>query len=286
MNPASSIRILEHPDFDISEFSERWRNARLSALKVSLRENGVSVSDPTEPVDQAREEHRLLSAVRDEFRSVVLRKVFDYSRQLGMSASRAFKLSFEIGDFSEILESIELPCFRGKWREHNGTRVLERTGCEAVSLSGGLACDYWREALDGLVMGAGSAERLARHRSRGHGDDECVDVLFEEEFSLPRVIGEGAAKPRPESKKFGPVPTEVADALGVAADRLKKMKIALHVDGVSEGVLYYRLDPEKGVLCGAGGKMIHESFQRELNAKFPNLKLQDASPLAVYGGST
>ena len=281
---STSIRICNHPEFDPKDFGLRWQKARLSALKSLLNEKG----DPSSADEQAliAQEMELLSRVPDELHEQALRRVFDYSRQLGVSVSRFLVLSLEISDFSEILESTKVPCFQGKWRIHNEAQVLERKGCPSLATLKSFGCDYWREALDGLVMGAGDTERLARHRSLGHGDQECVDVLFTENYSVPRVVSQEQKSVSPSLKKYGPVPSELIQALGEISKRFETMRVRLHVDGFSEGALYYRLETDEGVLCGAGGKLLHDSFSKELAKKFPEILTRDSSPLAVYGGSS
>lgn len=278
-----SVKIINHPQFDIKDFSHRWEKARISALKAALKNWALDNSIEL----QSLNESQLLSLVIPENRESILRAVFDSSRKFGMNASRFFKMSFEILDLAEVLQELSIPCFQGKWRNHNAAYVLERKGCEMLASFGALGCDYWRESLDGLVVGVGEDERLARHRSQGHGDTECVDVLFTENYTPPRVIGaETAASPKPKSSKYGPVPTALVSALDPIRQRFQQMKIQLALEGVSEGTLYYRLDADEGVLCGAGGKLLHDSLIREVATHFPELLVQDCSPLAVYGGST
>ena len=52
---------------------------------------------------------------------------------------------------------------------------LERAGCP-VAAHGAAACDYWREAISGLVLGM-SGLLHGRHASLGHKDPSCVDVF-------------------------------------------------------------------------------------------------------------
>lgn len=275
------MKITDHNQFNLSEFSERWRKARVSSLVATLGNRGI----------ENRDEGMLLRQISTEDREHALKTVFDYSRKLGSSAARFLGMTLEINDLAEILPSMGVSCFKNNWRPNKAAQVLERGACESLKSSGSFGCDYWREALDGLVMGIGENERLARHRSVGHGDSECVDVLFTEEFAVPRVVSEGQSKGQTasdirQSEKYGPVPVEITESLSNVRKRFESMKIKLHLDGLSEGVLYYRLEAEEGVLCGAGGKLMHDSFLREMSARYPTLATRDSSPLAVYGGST
>lgn len=282
------MRICEHPEFDLEDLSLRWQKARLSSLRLLLA--GVDLSalsaDKFEELNFSEQEIGLLKLVPEELRELALRKVFDYSRQLGLGFSKFLGVSLELSDFSDILSGTNVPCYQGRWRTHNEAQVLERSGCESVRKLGSFGCDYWREALDGFVMGAGDTERLARHRSLGHGDQECVDVLFTENYSLPRMASQEQKSTSPSLKKYGPVPSELTQALGEIEKRFETMKVQLQIDGFSEGALYYRLQTDEGVLCGAGGKLLHDSFSKELAKKFPKILVRDSSPLAVYGGSS
>lgn len=274
------MKILEHPKFSRDELADRWWRARMSALM------GICGERPLSPAEEKSvQEMSLLRAVPGPSRDLVLRAVFDKSRKLGLSAVKFLGVTFEIGDVAEVLPNMGVPCFAGSWRSHHSARVLERKGCTSLEPLGAFGCDYWREALDGLVVGLGENERLARHQSCGHGDPECLDVLFTEDFSVPRVVvGEGA-RPSPQSK-FGQIPQAMMKGLEPIVERFNEMKIHLLLDGLSEGVLFYRLEADEGVLCGAGGRFLHESLAREVLKRFPRLTLRDVAPLAVYGGAT
>ena len=278
-----STKIFDHPLFSINDFSRRWEKARISSLQLAIKSADLEGSLDV----LALSEEQLLKLVSPAQKENILRAVFDSSRKFGMNASRYFKMTFEVLDLAELLQELHIPCFQGKWRNHNSAYVLERKGCEMLANFGALGCDYWRESLDGLVVGVGEDERLARHRSQGHGDAECVDVLFTENYTPPRVIGaEDVALAKPKSSKYGPVPSTLRSALEPIRKRFQQMKIQLVLEGVSEGTLYYRLDADEGVLCGAGGKLLHDSFFREVTTVCPGVAVQDCSPLAVYGGST
>lgn len=156
----TSVKISTHPRFDIKDFLGRWEKARLSALRSALQDPVVSTSLDVET--------QLLTHICSENKELLLRRVFDYSRKFGISASRYLGMSLEVQDLVEILQASPIPCFRGNWRSHNSAYVLERIGCEVVRDVGNLACDYWREALDGLIMGVGE--------TNGWRDTEVLDT--------------------------------------------------------------------------------------------------------------
>ena len=182
-------------------------------------------------------------------------------------------------------------CVGHGWHLHDGydhERYLhwQRPGCRLVGGLGSFGCDYWREAMDGFVMGIGENERIARHKSVGHGDDTCLDILFAESFTLPRVVSTEDAPKATASPRFGEVPVELLEKLEPARKRLAALKVRLKLEGLSEGVLFYQLEPEAGVLCGAGGKLIQATFERDLHKAAPGLMARDVAPIAVYGGSS
>lgn len=268
MNEQRVMGVLSHERFSVEDFRLRWQAARISAVKGALGASANSaVSDTSE--------EELLALVPEKDRETVLRKIFDHSRALGVSVVKFLGLSWEISDLEEVLGRMNLPCLSGKWSPTNVARVLERAGCEQVKRLGSFACDYWREAADGLVMGVGEVERYARHASVGHGDAACIDVFFDDS------LGASGEKPR-----HAAVPEKIKQGLREIHARFNLLKATLTLEGLSEGVLYYRLESSEGPLCGSNGRLMHESFAREVKNRFPGLMLQDASPLAVYGEGT
>ncbi len=275
MNKTTTL-ITQHTNFDLDEFQSRWLKARISALRAALGGG-----------DGAFSEEQLLQQVSAETRDLVLRRVFDHSRHLGQSVVRYLGMTWEVADLVDILPRMGAACFSGRWLPHNEAHVLDRGGCSSLSALGSFGCDYWREALDGLVMGVGENERLARHRSKGHGDASCLDVLFTEEYVAPRVVSADThCTSSGERLKYGPIPGEMIQALEPLRKRFEAMKVRALLEGLSEGILYYRLEAEEGVLCGAGGKLMHDSFASALAQRYPTLVPRDAGPVAVYGGSS
>lgn len=275
MRTTTQVSLSEVENFSVEEFQRRWKLARMSAILESLEE--------CQPSGFNREdEWNLIKSVSEQEHELLLRRVFDNSRKLGLSAVRHFGITLDSEEICSILESSGSPCVRGRWRAYRGdleesdndARVLKRTACGSSEAPSKVHCDYWREAVDGLVMGVGDVERFARHSSLGNGDPECLDVIYLEE---PRK--------NDHRIRWGKIPSEVSAKLKPLLERFERMKVSLCLDGYSESILYYHLDVEEGVLCGAGGKLLHGSVQKEVLAVLPGMKVQDTGPLAVYGGS-
>lgn len=276
------MNIVENPKFELQEFSERWYRARMAGLGNVLADYSEG-----EPFVQNKENDLLrLISQNPERRELALKNVFDYSRRFAISASRHMGISFEIADFAKVLPFMGISCFSTLWRNHNQAQVLERKGCHTFSDLGlgSFGCDYWREALDGLVMGLGENERLSRHRSQGHGDADCLDVLYAEEAQLPKIVSlESPYDELRNNPKFGLVPSEMLANLEKVIKRFAGMKANLMLEGLSEGTLYYRLEGEESVLCGAGANIMHDLLKRDLEKLYPGLLAKDVSPQAVYG---
>ena len=256
--------LLADSRFSVQEFRRRWSAARISALRSVLAGNVFA--------SQRNEENLLLAAVLPEQRDEVLKAVFDFSRKLGVSLSRHLGLSLEVDDFAKLLPLVEAPCFSAAWKNHNDAIVATRSICEAGKSLGALGCDYWREALDGLIMGASDEVRLARHLSAGHGDPECIDVLF----------ADAGTGPQP-GKHHGGIPATFTQGLQVLTRQFAERGITLQWEGYSEGVLFYRVKAGANPLCGTGGQLIHDALKEEVQKFFSGIEARDGSPLAVIG---
>lgn len=256
-----AMALEDEPGFDLSDFLSRWQRARMDALASS----GVHAT-----AGDFRENVAILD-VPVERRESVLRAVFECSRKLGRSLALYLGIAAEPEDIRTILVGSGIGCFSGNWSGSGEQLKVTRFGCERPARADSFFCDYWREAADGLVMGLGDEMRFWRHRSLGRGNDLCMDVI----------------SPTPdEASRWERVPEEVVRAVGPVRERLARSGVELSLKGTSEGALIYSLSSSSGPLCGPGGKLIHDSFAREVASRCDGLRVQDASPLAVYGGAT
>jgi hypothetical protein len=225
-------------------------------------------------------EYELLALCPEDKKEELLKNVFDLSRQLASSASRYFKVSFEIQDLAKVLTQSGSPCVGGQWSTHKEAFVYSRKGCAQFSKIGSLVCDYWREACDGLVMGLGEDERFTRHASIGHGDSECLDVLFLDKPTRSKANEYGA------KMKWLALPEYLKKDLDVVIERMSRLRIKVDFLGYAEGKVYYLLENKEDVtsaLCGPGGRYFHDKLKEEVSKSHPELIIQDAAPLAVYG---
>lgn len=258
---------------DQTEFHTRWVRARLAALQQIVGEPASAV-DPAQNIFER--EIKLLRGLTAEQSDAALRAVFDNSRQFALSASRRFSLQFELSDFQDILSKSAIPCTSGLWQGNERSRSVETHQCPFGANSEVRICDWYREAIDGLVTGLGSNERYVRHRSEAHGDDSCLDVYFDDSDSNTK-----------KTLRYGPVPPPMEDALRPVSVKFAGKGMLVKWSGYSAGTIFYTLEKtDASPLCMNLAKTSHRDFFNAVHEIFPDVRLQDAAPLAVYGEGT
>lgn len=248
----------------ILELSDRWLRAREAAFKK------VFSKDKTESeflTDIGRVE-------QTQFEEL-LKSVFLNSRNLGLSYQKANNLTWEKSDFTTFAKDLGSPCLGGIWEKKTSAHVLSRQGCSGKSV-GQRYCQYWREAIDGLVVGISDDVGFVRNSSVGVGDDSCVDVFYDDESSPTDAIWNNA-------NKWGVLPEEIKADLELIQHKFNEMKIDLKFLGLSEKNLLYKLEPKENLTCGSAGNIYRGHLEKLVKEKFPLYGLRDASPVAVYG---
>lgn len=256
---------------DFINLMNRWQKARLSAVGQGLlNHSGDNEQSFVKSLPLALQEEYLLEQVPLEKQEEVLRRVFLNSRKLAQSYSRHHGLTFEIQDFQTLVRKSEVPCFQGTWESRNSALILTRGACSYANDAKAFACAYWRDALDGLVMGLGEEERSARHGCARVDGGVCVDVLFAETNPAPG-----------KSEHFGVIPPMLVDDLNEIKDQfLASMKTEVEFVGYSAGTLYFHFP--KGTSCGSGS-IYTSALLSKIQTKHPYIQLQDISPRAVLG---
>ncbi len=273
---SSSFSFIERSGFDQDDFLIRWGRARLFSLKKTSADDLMITKPFVDLSSLLSFELDLLKKVLKENEDSVLKAVFDNSRKLGLSLSRRFQVRLEIEDIRNILSQSLIPCSMGTWETHKDALSVRRHGCESQKIIGSFLCDWYREAIDGLIMGVGEEERFARHASVGHGDSECLDVFFTETLILNH-----------KELRFSPVPHHIKNKLEPIQEKFRNMQKRLVFSGYAEGVLYYTIESENDKpLCGSTARMFHTLLSKSIHELLPNLHMQDLSPLAVYAEGT
>jgi hypothetical protein len=242
----------------VVDLASRWRRARLAALSAAL----PGAADQPSPLDEAAR----LAGADDDAAEEALRKVFDNSHELGRSFRRFHRVDLPLGDLAALLPHLGSPCVSGDWRRESdeGVYRTDRVGCD-MSPRHRRTCDYWREAIGGLVLGLTCGIYHARHHSLGHGAERCTDVLYV----------------HPQSpERYGPIPEEVRSGLESLRRTTRIFDSTFELDflGISEGVLYYTASRD-GV---AGDFNLVAHVERGVARRFPWLTPREASPRSVF----
>jgi hypothetical protein len=247
---------MPEPDARAPELDRRWRLARAAALGGVL---GPGV-DPF--ADEAWAIELAMSAARD----AVLRRTYDHGLRLGRGFVRFHGGPVPGTSLGALLGGLTSPCLRGTWTlaETGDALLLARPACPGVTAN---TCDYWREAVAGLVHGLTEGLGHVRHASAAGGAENCLDVVH------------GA----PEGRwRFAAIEPALAEALvaAQAALRLLAPDVNVRFLGVLEGVVQYE---RQGEGCGTepGADSDQESFERVLGRFAPGMRFQDVSPRAV-----
>jgi hypothetical protein len=243
---------------DLEDLASRWRRARRAAVE--------SVIGPT--LDGASDDERFACAAEvDE--AELHRRLFENGAKLGAGFARLRGQPVTMAELRELLPRLGVPCLHGRdWaplRDEPGWRA-RRGPCGQGAGVG--ACDAWREAIDGLVVGLTGALRHTRTASFGHGQPECVDVLYENP--------EGEAR-------YGELPDALVPALEAVQRFVRRFRAAdVRFLGVSEGVLLYQLE-----LTGCGeAEHARAVVERLLEQKLPGQPVRELSPRQVLDPSS
>jgi len=241
-------------DPELRDLSQRWQFARRAALRSVL------------PESTGAESHdELLVAALAADAEGAIKAVFDNSLALGAGFARYYGTELPLHALPDTLASLGVPCLLGEWArdEHEPALRLTRAGCPSGALGAG-ACHFYREAIDGLVLGLTGGILHARHESAGNGGERCVDVFYLD----------------PESDlRFAPIPDEMVGVLEGVLRQAKTFNARADVTflGLSEGVLYWR----EGGAHEPGTVSVRSLVERGVQRRFPDLRLREISPRSV-----
>lgn len=234
------------------DLADRWRRARDAALRPFAPAEIDAAALPATALERAPDEAQ--------------RRVFDNSLRLGRGFARTYRAELTLQQLRDALPHLGVPCLHGEVREIDGGFYLERSSC-ALGALGAAGCDFMREAIHGLVLGITGELRHARHESRGHGGERCVDLFHADSESAPR---------------FGPIPEATREVLEGVTRVARMFDSASEITflGVAENVLTYRIDRR----AGPGDVSVRALVERTVRRRLPTLSLQELSPRPVFDG--
>lgn len=209
--------------------------------------------------------------LNDEKKDELLRHIFDISRKFGLKILSEHNLEYlNIKEFKELLYSLSIPCLSGSW-EFDKTQTsfsIKRNTCEYSNKP--LTCLYWREAIDGLVMGLGDTIRYSRHKSMYYSQDsECKDIIYDRNFT---------------DLRWDTIPEDILTKFHPLIDKLSKKQVEINFIGYSEKTLYYKIKDSNDNLSGFRRKFIIETIEKFCSEKIPEISLIELSPRAVIEG--
>ncbi len=250
----------------IEDLSKRWFRSRLSALKSFKIDSEESFFKEINELPETQYED-------------LLKIIFLNSRNLGLGYQKQYNLAWERTDFSRHLQRLGSPCLNGDWENRISANVLTRLGCDQGRQIGSRYCQYWREAIDGLVAGLGDDTGYMRHSSVVVGDQNCTDVFYQDEVVPTDALWSN-------EMRWGPLSIEMKEKLATIEKKFERMKVSLSFLGLSEKNLFYKLEAKENLTCGTSGAIYRGLLEKWVENNFPSFRLKDASPVAVYGEKT
>ncbi len=232
---------------DPGDFALRWKRARLSALGGGESEAELLLSLPAEASSDCQK-----AAGWNSWR-------------LGRSAAAQASPVDDPGQLALILNTSGIPCVESTPEASGSECRFRRTQCQAFADCGSLACDFYREALDGAVCGLSDALRYSRVASCGAGGTSCEDRIY------PAGHGE---------LRFAPVPEPVLAHLAGPLARLAARGFAIELHGLEENRLVVSVASGRTTACGPD-RLHFDLLQSHLVERFPDLRLVDSTPRAV-----
>lgn len=235
-----------------SDLDRRWRLARAAALS--------GVVGPG--VDPLEDEPWAISLAMSAASEATLRLVYDNGRRLGLGFARFHGGPVASKDLRALLGGLTSPCLRGAWAaEPNDALCLRRAKCADAERG---TCDFWREALSGLIHGLTEDLIHVRHASPAGGGD-CLDVVHGD----------------PEGPwRFAALDADLASRLEAAQVTLRVLAPGVRVvfKGALEGVVQYE---RLGEGCGPEAMPDAATFDAILERFAPGTGFRDISPRAV-----
>lgn len=237
----------------LADLFDRFAKARRSAL--------AKVYEAEPPADEVTGVVELREARWEE----ALKQVYLASWRLGRGAARVAGGAVGLAEMADRLRTGRgVPCLAGRWRAEGAAIVRESPGCAEGVMGGARVCDWYREALDGLVSGLAHEVGFARRASLGRCGTHCEDVLFDD--SAPEL-------------RLAPVPTFVLEHVAHPMRRLGEEGIELELLGLAENRLYVSFTRKSGG-CGVP-RLYFDLLADHLRERFPEIELRDATPRAM-----
>lgn len=262
------------PEIDprAAELNHRWQLARSAALRTV---NGVDAAGPVAGgAHAAADETWAITLGMSAAPEALPRLVYDHGLKLGRSFARFHGGPLDGDALGGLLAGLDSPCLRGRMVRSEDERawVLDRPACEGACAT---TCEFWREALGGLIHGLTDGLQYVRHASASAGALTCRDVVHADPEGTWRFAALTSAQ------------TEALEGARLTLRMLAPDSPDVHIRflGSLEGVIHYER-PRSG--CGgpdADAAAGEERLTQVLGRFVPGGRFKDVSPRAVLAPS-
>lgn len=242
--------------------SKTFNSSRIDLLTNFIKliiSSSIKTNDEKESLSK-------INLLTEEERESLFRKIFDLSRKTGLGILKEYE-SLNIKETIEIINSLKIPCIEDSFEVNEETKSAKSTRKTCICSANEVSCQYWRESLDGLIMGLGDNERYVRHQSILYGkNNTCIDVIYDSSVS---------------DMRWGEMPSEISMTLTPIIEKYQKKGVEIILKGLNEKTLYFQIKDKNSNIAGFRRKYILENFGETFNKKFPDLNIFEISPRAV-----
>lgn len=249
----------------IIDYRSIFNSSRIELLNNLIKLNNNNHID-------SNNENELLSKIdslNEEEKESLFRKIFDLSRKIGLEILNETGY-LETKQIIKTINELKIPCIDNSFEFDEKTNSAKSTRKTCICNANETSCQYWRESLDGLIMGLGDNERYVRYQSILYGkNDSCVDVIYDSSIN---------------DMKWGEIPDEISDSLKKTIKKYQEKAIQIILKGLNEKTLYFQIKDKSDNASGFRRHYVLENFEQIFKKKFPNLNLCEISPRAVIEG--
>ena len=217
-------------------------------------------------VPSVEDEVSLLKMIKPESEENLLRKVFENSKKFASSAKWYYGAEWEVSDFYEVISKSEMSCFRGRWNSFQEGISLERECCELANKTRPFICHYYKEAMDGLVLGLTDEVIYRRYENCSGRDGICKDVFL---YSDAKDL------------KFAPIPDYLLHELEQVKIKLLEIGVSVDFPGQLEGEIFYQWKVVDKKSCEDLSKKVKQVIEQNISQFEINIK--DITPKAIIG---
>ncbi|GIW23081.1 MAG: hypothetical protein KatS3mg068_2088 [Candidatus Sericytochromatia bacterium] len=203
-----------------------------------------------------------------EKEELFLKEIFDLGRVIGLEILKEKDKELSLKEILDEIYKLNISCFKGDLKIDNNFIKIERTNCPYTSANY-FICLYWREFIDGFIMGIGNKERYSRHASIKYGlNNFCTDIIYYN---------------NDQKYRWSNLPEDVLNFIKLQNKKYSVKNIQIEGVGFNERTLFYKIKDNSSISSFRKGFII-ESFAKEFKKRFPKFNSCEISPRSVIEG--